>query len=187
MVFPLVIQSDTCASCRHLFISSASLSRTEVNFLNQNPCIPSYPGVFQFDIFFSVFLSNSIFISSLGPSSSPSSSLVISFILSAFTLCFFGCHIFVQNRSVSLAFGCWYVFVSCPPNCWWNFLSLFWNCLFFLYLCRYLFSLHSFVRTFWFISSSFTVIFSLVVFSILFPHILGSFCFTILACFRRFF
>ena len=27
----------------------------EVNFLNQNPCIPSCPGVFQFDIFFRVF------------------------------------------------------------------------------------------------------------------------------------
>ena len=27
---------------------------------------------------------------------------------------FFDCHIFVQNRSVSLASGCWYVFVSLP-------------------------------------------------------------------------
>ena len=36
-------------------------------------------------------------------------------------------------------------------------------------------------------SSSCTVIFSRVVFSILFPHILGPFCFTILACFRNFF
>ena len=38
-----------------------------------------------------------------------------------------------------------------------------------------------------FISSSCMVIFSHVVFFILFPHILGSFCFNILACFRRFF
>ena len=37
VVFPLVIQSGTCASCRHLFISSASQSWMEVNFLNQNP------------------------------------------------------------------------------------------------------------------------------------------------------
>ena len=51
VVFPLVIHSGTCAPCRHLFISSASLSRIEVNFLNQKPCIPSWPGVFQFDIF----------------------------------------------------------------------------------------------------------------------------------------
>ena len=26
---------------------------------------------------------------------------------------FFGCHILVQNRSVSLVSGCWYIFVSC--------------------------------------------------------------------------
>ena len=162
MVFPLVIQSGTYASCRHLFISSASLSWMEVNFLNQNPCIPSWLGVFLFDIFFSVFLRSSMYISALEPSSGPSSSLVISFIHSAFSLCFFGCHIFVQNCSVSLASGCWYVFVSCPPNCWQNFLSLFWNVLFCLYcftLCRYLFSLPSFARTFWYISSSCTVFF----------------------------
>ena len=77
VVFPLVIQSGTCACCRHLFISRASLSWTEENFLNQNPCIPSCPGVFQFDIFFSVCLRNSIFISALEPSSSLSSSHII--------------------------------------------------------------------------------------------------------------
>ena len=38
----------------------------DVNFLNQNPCIPSWPGVFQFDIFFIVFLSSSMFISLSG-------------------------------------------------------------------------------------------------------------------------
>ena len=54
-------------------------------------------------------------------------------------------------------------------------------------LCRYLFSLPSFARTSWFISSSCTVFFFSFVFSILFPYILGSFCFTIFACFRRFF
>ena len=93
-----------------------------------------------------------------------------------------------QNCSVSLASSCWYVFVSCPPNCWCNFLSLFWNVLFCLYcftFCRYLFSLPSFTWTFWFISSSCTVIFSRGIFSILFPHILGS-LFPILACFRKF-
>ena len=60
----------------------------EVNFLNKNPCIPSWPGVFQFDIFFSVFLSSLMCISPFGPSSSPSSSLVILFIHSAFSLWF---------------------------------------------------------------------------------------------------
>ena len=69
-----------------------------VNFLNQNPCIPSWPGAFQFDIHFSVVLSKSTCISILGPSSSPSSFLVILFIHSAFSLSFYGCHILVQNR-----------------------------------------------------------------------------------------
>ena len=134
-------------------------------FLNQKPCNPTWPGVFQFDILFSALLSKSMCISVLGPSSSPSSSLVMLFIHSAFSLCFFGCHIFVQNRSVSFASSCWYVFVLLPPNCWYNFLSLFWKVLFYLYYftpCRYLFNLPSFASTLWFISSSCTVIFSCV-------------------------
>ena len=59
MVPHLVIHSDTCSSSRHLFISSASLSWMGVNFLNHHPCIPSRPGVFQFDIF-SVILTKSM-------------------------------------------------------------------------------------------------------------------------------
>ena len=89
----------------------------EVNFLNQKPSIPSWPGVFQFGILFSVFLSKLMCISALGPYSSPSSSLVILFTHSALSSCFFGCHILVQNRSVSLVSGCWYVFMSLTPNC----------------------------------------------------------------------
>ena len=54
MVFPLVIQTGTRTSSKHLFISSASLSWMEVNFLNQNPCIQSEPGVFPCDIYFLV-------------------------------------------------------------------------------------------------------------------------------------
>ena len=88
VVFPLVIHSGTCTPCSHLFISNASLRWMEVNFLNQKPCIPSWPVVFQFDILFSVVLSKSMCISVLGPSSSPSSSLVMLFIHSAFSLCF---------------------------------------------------------------------------------------------------
>ena len=139
----------------------------EVNFLNQKPCISSWP--FQFDILFSAVLSKSSCFSILGSSSSPSSSLVMLFIHSAFSLCFFGSHILAQNRSVSFASGCWYVFVSLSPSCWSNFLSLFWKVLFCLYcftLSRYLFNLPSLASTFWFISSSFTVIF---------PHVACSF------------
>ena len=60
----------------------------EVNFLNQKPCIPSWPGVFHIDILFSVVLSMSTCICVLGPSSSPSSSLVMLFIHSAFSYVF---------------------------------------------------------------------------------------------------
>ena len=46
VVFLLVIHSGMCVSCRHLYISSASLSWIVVNFLNQNTCLPSWPDVF---------------------------------------------------------------------------------------------------------------------------------------------
>ena len=41
--------------------------------MNQKPCIPLWPGVFQFNILFNVVLSKLMCISVLGPSSSPSS------------------------------------------------------------------------------------------------------------------
>ena len=63
VVLPLVIHSGTCAVFRHLFISRASVSWMEVNFFNQKPCIPSWPGVFQFDTFLSVVLNKSVCIS----------------------------------------------------------------------------------------------------------------------------
>ena len=85
--FHLVIYAGTSAPCKHLFISSASLSWMEVNFLNQISCIPSWPGIFWFGIF-CVVLRKSICISTFGSSSNPSSSLVILFIHSAFSFCF---------------------------------------------------------------------------------------------------
>ena len=75
-----------------LIFSSSSVGKLLVN-----NCIPSWPGVFQFDIFLSVDLSKSVCISDFGPYSSPSSSLVILFIHSEFSLCFFCCLILVQN------------------------------------------------------------------------------------------
>ena len=144
----------------------------EANFLIQNSCIPSCPGVFQFHIFFSVFFSSSMRISALGPSLSPSSSLVIPFIHTAFSLCYFGYHIFVQNCSVSLLLEC---FCVMPSQVFIEFsfrYVLF--CLYCFTLCQYLSTLRSFARTFWFISSSCSV-FSRVVFSILFSYIQGPF------------
>ena len=97
----------------------------EVNFLNQKPCIPTWPGVFQFDIF-CVDLSKSMFISSFDPFQFFSHIFTYSAFLGCFCFLFFlffffGCHIFFQNCSVSLASGCWYVFVSSPPSCWQTF------------------------------------------------------------------
>ena len=69
----------------------------EVNFLNQNPWIPSWLGVFQFDIYLLiVVLSKSMCISTFGLSSSPSNSFFIFFP--------FG---FLKN----LPF--WFIFTSC--------------------------------------------------------------------------
>ena len=98
VVFPLVIQSGTCTSCKHLFISSASLLWMEVNFLNQNLCIQSWPGIFQFAIFLvSFWIVRCVFpLSGLLQVLLFSSHIVYPF--SLFVI--FGCHIFAQNRSV---------------------------------------------------------------------------------------
>ena len=69
----------------------------EVNFLNQKPCIPPWPGVFQFVIFFSVVLGKTMCIYAFVPSSRPSSSFVILFIHSAFSLYFLFVAIFLSQ------------------------------------------------------------------------------------------
>ena len=88
VIFPFVIHSGTCAPCRHLSISGASLSWMDVNFLNQKPCILSWPSNLLFGIFFSAFLRKSMCISAFGPSSSFSNSFDILFIQWSFSLCF---------------------------------------------------------------------------------------------------
>ena len=191
MVFPLVIQTGTCASHRHLFISSASLSWMEVNFLNQNPCIPLCPSVFQFDIIFSGFFLVVRCVFSLWDL--PRVLLVLlSYRLSiqpfryTFSVAIFSSKIvrFIWRLVVGM-----FLYHALPVVDI-IFFSLFWNVLFCLYcftLCRSLINLTSFARTFCFFSSSCTVIFFRVVFCILFLHIPGYFCFTIFACFRKFF
>ena len=142
--------------------------------------------VFSTFIFFSVVLSKLMCISVFGPSSSPSNSFVILLIHSAFLLCSLDCHILVQNYSVSLASGCRYIFVSSLPTYWLNFLSLFWNVLFCLlfYPESICFNLPSFASTFWFISSSCTVILPYVAFSF---WSLQCLCIIIFGCFCRYF
>ena len=93
---------------RHLFISVARLSWMEVSFfLNQNPSIPSWPGVFQFD---SVVLSEWMCIFVFCSPSSPFNSFLILLINSSFLLCSLGCHILFQNFLASFVSGYWYVF-----------------------------------------------------------------------------
>ena len=57
-------------------------------------------------------------ISAFGLSSCLSNSFVMLLIHSAFLLCSLACDISVQNLSVSLVSGCWYVFVTSPTICW---------------------------------------------------------------------
>ena len=133
--------------------------------MNQKPYIPSWPCVFQFDILFSVVLSKSMSISVLEPSLSSSSSLVILLIHSAFLLCFvrFLWHPVVcmfSCRSLPIVDRMFFFVVLESP-----ILSVLFT------LCRYLLNLPSFASTFWFISSSCTVIFSCVASSFLFPLI----------------
>ena len=134
--------------------------------------------------FCNVLLSESICIFAFGPSS------LMLFIHSTFLLCSLGCHILLKNCFASFSSGCWYVFEPSPPTCRKNFISLFWNVRFCLYcftLIRYLFNLPSFTSTFWFISSSCTVIFTSVAFSFLSQHVPAFFLYFItFACCRKF-
>ena len=112
------IQPGTCPFCRHMLISNASVSWMVVNFMTKNPSFPSWPGVFQFVISFHVILSKSMCIFAFGPFSSPCNSFAMLLIHSLFLLYSLGCHISLQNCSVSLASGSWHVSVSSPPTRW---------------------------------------------------------------------
>ena len=161
VVFPFVVRSGMSDSCRHLFLSIASLSWICINLLNHYLCMPSGPGVFQF-VSFWVLLSESRCIFTIGPPLSPNSFPTL-LIHSAFLLCSLRSYIFLQNCFVSLSSSWWYAFVQSAPYFLVELFSLFWNILFYLYcliLSRYLFSLPSFVSTFWFISSSCIVCFT---------------------------
>ena len=172
----------------HLFISSASLPRMEVNFLNQKPCIPSCPGAFHFHISFSVVFCKSTCISILGPSSSPSSSLLILFIHSAFSL-FLWLPYFCP-KSIGLFYIQLLVYFHVTPfQLLIEFSFVVLECpvvsVFFFTLFRYLFILPSLVSTFCFFSSSCIVIVSHVACSF-FPLISVSLFRIIRACFRSF-
>ena len=130
-------------------------------FLNQNPCMPSWPGVFQFGIF-SVILSESKCIFAFSLSSSPSASFPLLLIHSAFFVVVFFWFLYITSKLFSFPCICLLVCLrAIYPYLLVEFFSLFWNilfCLYFFILSRYLFNLPSLACTFCFFSSSCIVI-----------------------------
>ena len=153
------------ASCRHLFISSASLSWMVVNFLNQNIYIPSWPGIFQLDVFLRVALSKWMCISAFGSSSSFSNSFAIFLIHSAFLLVaiFYSKIIPFLLHPVVGMFSCYHPQLVAILS----FRCLGMSC-FVCFILPFLFHLSFYASTFWFISSSCIGIFSCDVFFFLF-------------------
>ena len=108
-------------SSMHLLSCKVNLSWIDVNFSNQNPCMPLWSGVFQFDTFLSVALSQfrCVF------TSESSTCTSIFFML------------FINSDSVSIYYSkilLHPVVGFSPPLCWLNFLSLFWKILFYFLL-----------------------------------------------------
>ena len=141
-----------------------------VNFLNVNPCIPSFAFRFRIWYIFVLFWLNlCVFLLS-----------VLLWILQTILprclsiwifLCSLGCHNLLQNCSISLTTGYWYAFMSFLPT------SLFWNilsCLYCFTLCRYLFNLISFAVTFFYFLN-FSCYFFLYCFFLSCPNMLWRF------------
>ena len=156
MVFSLVIDSAILASSWHIVNWRPGLLLIDMYFLNQNPCVSSLPGVFQFCNFFNVALSDCRCMSTLGSSSSSCNSFSMLFIQSAFryvlSIPIFYSKVFLlpSHPVVGLYSSVLHLLV------WGNFLWLFWNVLFceyFLTLYRYFLSLLSFAIIFLFNSS----------------------------------
>ena len=120
-------------------------------------------------------------ISAFGALSSPSSSLVILFIHSAFSLCFWLTYLCPKSFGFfcKLWLVCFHVLFS---QLLIEFSFVFWNVQFCLYsftLCSYLFNIPSFACTFWFISSSCIVIFPVLPFPFFFPYIFMRFSYVL--------
>ena len=161
VIFLLIVLSDTCTSCDHLFILIACLSWMEVIFLNQTPFF-HHSLAFSNLVFFSVILNESMSIFAFGHSSSPFNSFPILLILRPFVM-------FSWLPYLAQRFFCFPCIRLCVclhaifPYLLVGFFSLFCNVLFYLYcftLSRYLFKHHSFASNFCFISFSCIVIFT---------------------------
>ena len=103
VVFPLVIH------CRQLFISVAILSWTEVNFFK----------AWGFPVWYllRVVLSESRYISTLGPSLNNYNSFPVLFIYSSFFYSSLRSNILLQNLIVSFASGWWRIFGHSLTSC----------------------------------------------------------------------
>ena len=92
----------------------AGLWWMEVKFLNQNPCIPSKPGVFQIGTFLSIALRESRCIFAFRPSSGPYNSFCTWFIHLACLLWSLRSHILLLNSFVLFAFVLGRIFTPSP-------------------------------------------------------------------------
>ena len=186
MALPLVIHSSTTTSRKHLFNSIARLSWIAVNYLNQNPCMPLWPGVFQFSIFLVLFWVNRCVFSS---------SVLLWVLSTLFPYCL-SIWLFYKFSWLSLlalklfCFLCIRLLIILHSKTKRRFffkkvegISHYFLEEFFLFILEcpdftvlfypvtIYFNRHSFASTTWFISSSWIVIFTCVAFSFLSPKV----------------
>ena len=142
----LVTHSGLLVFCMDLFISVVSQSSMEVIFLKTKTRIrylgQGFPSFISFkcclecvEVYFSLraFFEHLQFCFDVV--------YPFGFFVIIFTFPYFALNLFA-----SLASGCRYDFAHSPPTCCWNFISLFWKILIYLYclvLSRYLFRLSS--------------------------------------------
>ena len=110
MFFPLGIHSGKSASCKPLFISITNLSWMEVNFLNQNPRMPSRPENFPIWYFWMLFsVEQSFFCFAFSLLSTPNSFPIWLFCYNLFVAIFksenilFPCHSVVGGASCNFS------------------------------------------------------------------------------------
>ena len=150
-IFPLVIHSGIPRFGGHL----DTVMEGRGFFKNQNPCIPSWLGVFQFGTFLSVVLSESRCMSVSRHSSSPCNPFFMLFI--GLSVIFFP---IFPSKTVLLPLHLVVSLSPCIPHL---LVSKFFFVIFEMFclccftLSRYLLCLPSFTNNFLFISSSYTV------------------------------
>ena len=115
-MLPFVFHLGIFASSTPLFSGRDNLLLMDMNFVNHNPCMLSWPGVFLFSIVSIVALCKSRCMSTSGPSLFFHLIYLLGFLLSSFVFC---------CRNALFETGCSFVFMLFQPTCKLNFLSLF--------------------------------------------------------------